>query len=135
MNLLNSRDYKQRNDLVISQVLFASSNVRSVSLISPRGTLKGFKMREDTSLLLTPKQMGEMALQLNSMIRSLFKFSHKLGFLHYMYLDFDDVHALVFQLADRNVLLVTVEKMENDVPRLANFVVKLLDKYEMIYPR
>ena len=133
--MLNSRDYKQRNDSVISQILFASSNVRSVSLINPRGTLKGFKMREDISLLLSPKQMGEMAMQLNILIKSLFNFSHKLGFLHYMYLDFDDVHALVFQLADRNVLLITVEKMENDVPRLAKFVAKLLDKNEMTYVR
>jgi len=135
MTTLNSSNYKQTNDSVISQILFASSNVRSVSLINPRGTLKGFKMREDISLLLSPKQMGEMAMQINDLIKSLFNLSHKLGFLHYMYLDFDDIHALVFQLADRNLLLITVEKMENDVPRLAKFVAKLLDRNEMTYVR
>jgi len=65
----------------------------------------------------------------------LFKYSRKIGFLHYLYLDFDDVHALVFQLADRNVLLITVEKMENDVPRFAKYVAKLLEKNEMTFNR
>ena len=92
-------------------------------------------MREDISLLLSPKQMGELALQLNGLIKSMFNFSHRLGFLHYMYLDFDDVHALVYQLADRNVLMITVEKMENDVPRLAKFVEKLLVRNEMTFVR
>jgi hypothetical protein len=73
-----------------------------------RGMLEGFKMRQDVSLLLSPEQMGEMAVQLNSLVRSLFKHSNKLGFLHCICLDFDDIHALVSQLVDRNVLLVTV---------------------------
>jgi hypothetical protein len=133
--MISARDYKERNDSVMAQILLSSSNVRSVSLINARGTLKGFKMREDISLLLSPKQMGELALQLNSLIKSMFNFSHRLGFLHYMYLDFDDVHALVYQLADRNVLMITVEKMENDVPRLAKFVEKLLVKKEMTFVR
>jgi hypothetical protein len=68
-------------------------------------------------------------------VRSLFKYSRKIGLLHYLYLDFDDVHALVFQLADRNVLLITVEKMENDVPRFAKYVAKLLEKNEMTFNR
>ena len=46
-----------------------------------------------------------------------------------------NVHTLVFQSADRNVLLVTVEKMENDVPRFAKYVSRLLEKYEMTYRR
>lgn len=92
-------------------------------------------MREDISLLLSPEQMGEMVMQLNVLVRSLFKLSHKLGFLHYMYLDIDDIHALVFQLVDTNVLLVTVEKMESDVPRLTKFVSRLLDRNEMTYVR
>ena len=133
--MISVRDYKERNDSVMTQILLSSSNVRSVSLINARGTLKGFKMREDISLLLSPKQMGELALQLNGLIKSMFNFSHRLGFLHYMYLDFDDVHALVYQLADRNVLMITVEKMENDVPRLAKFVEKLLVRNEMTFVR
>jgi hypothetical protein len=92
-------------------------------------------MREDVSLLLSPEQMGELALQLNGLVRSLFKYSRKIGFLHYIYLDFDDVHALVFQLADRNVLLITVEKMEYDVPRFAKFVARLLERNDMTFSR
>gem|GEM_PF-5581239 len=50
-------------------------------------------MREDVSLLLSPEQMGGLAMQLNELVRSLFKYSRKIGFLHYLYFDFDDVHA------------------------------------------
>src|SRR5687768_12983352 len=133
--MMKTRSYRETNDFIVSQILFASSNVRSVSLLNPKGMLKGFKMRDDVSLLLSPEQMGGMAMQLNELVRSLFKYSKKIGFLHYLYLDFDDVHALVFQLADRNLLLITVEKMENDVPRLAKFVSRLLEKNEMTYDR
>ena len=132
---MKTRSYKETNDFIVSQILFASSNVRSVSLLNPKGMLKGFKMRDDVSLLLSPEQMGGLAMQLNELVRSLFKYSKKIGFLHYLYLDFDDVHALVFQLADRNLLLITVERMENDVPRFAKFVSRLLEKNEMTYNR
>jgi len=133
--MMKTRSYKETNDFIVSQILFASSNVRSVSLLNPKGMLKGFKMRDDVSLLLSPEQMGGLAMQLNELVRSLFKYSKKIGFLHYLYLDFDDVHALVFQLADRNLLLITVERMENDVPRFAKFVSRLLEKNEMTYNR
>jgi hypothetical protein len=133
--MMKTRSYKETNDFIVSQILFASSNVRSVSLLNPKGMLKGFKMRDDVSLLLSPEQMGGLAMQLNELVRSLFKYSKKIGFLHYLYLDFDDVHALVFQLADRNLLLITVEKMENDVPRFAKFMSRLLEKNEMTYDR
>jgi hypothetical protein len=133
--MMNARNYRETADFIISQILSASSTVRSVSLLGPRGTLKRFRMREDVSLLLSPEQMGGLAMQLNELLRSLFKYSRKIGFLHYLYLDFDDVHALVFQLADRNVLLITVEKMENDVPRFAKYVAKLLEKNEMTFNR
>ncbi|MPZ08080.1 MAG: hypothetical protein GEU26_16965 [Nitrososphaeraceae archaeon] len=97
--------------------------------MSPKGILKGFIMRDDASLLLlSPKQIGGLAMQLNELVRSLFKYSKKNGFLHYLYLDFDDVYALVFQLADRNLLLITVEKMENDVPRQRQICVKIARK-------
>lgn len=133
--MMNARNYRETADFIILQILSASSTVRSVSLLGPRGTLKRFRMREDVSLLLSPEQMGGLAMQLNELVRSLFKYSRKIGFLHYLYLDFDDVHALVFQLADRNVLLITVEKMENDVPRFAKYVAKLLEKNEMTFNR
>jgi hypothetical protein len=133
--MMKTRSYKETNDFIVSQILFASSNVRSVSLLNPKGMLKGFKMRDDVSLLLSPEQMGGLAMQLNELVRSLFKYSKKIGFLHYLYLDFDDIHALVFQLADRNLLLITVEKMENDVPRFAKFVSRLLEQNEMTYDR
>jgi hypothetical protein len=133
--MMKTRSYKETNDFIVSQILFASSNVRSVSLLNPKGMLKGFKMRDDVSLLLSPEQMGGLAMQLNELVRSLFKYSKKIGFLHYLYLDFDDVHALVFQLSDRNLLLITVEKMENDVPRFAKFVSRLLEQNEMTYDR
>ena len=132
---MNARNYRETTDFIILQILSASSTVRSVSLLGPRGTLKRFRMKEDVSLLLSPEQMGGLAMQLNELVRSLFKYSRKIGFLHYLYLDFDDVHALVFQLADRNVLLITVEKMENDVPRFAKYVAKLLEKNEMTFNR
>jgi hypothetical protein len=92
-------------------------------------------MRDDVSLLLSPEQMGGLAMQLNELVRSLFKYSKKIGFLHYLYLDFDDVRALVFQLSDRNLLLITVEKMENNVPRFAKFVSRLLEQNGMTYDR
>ena len=133
--MMNARNYRETTDFIMLQILSASSTVRSVSLLGPRGTLKRFRMREDVSLLLSPEQMGGLAMQLNELVRSLFKYSRKIGFLHYLYLDFDDVHALVFQLADRNVLLITVEKMENDVPRFAKYVAKLLEKNEMTFNR
>lgn len=133
--MMNARNYRETTDFIILQILSASSTVRSVSLLGPRGTLKRFRMREDVSLLLSPEQMGGLAMQLNELVRSLFKYSRKIGFLHYLYLDFDDVHALVFQLADRNVLLITVEKMENDVARFAKYVAKLLEKNEMTFNR
>ena len=95
--MMNARNYRETNDFIISQILSASSTVRSDGLIGPRGLLKRFRMREDDSLLLSPEQMGGLAMQLNELVKSLYKYSRKIGFLHYLYLDFDEVHALVFQ--------------------------------------
>ena len=92
--MMNARNYRETNNFIISQILSASSTVRSDGLIGPRGLLKRFRMREDVSLLLSPEQMGGLAMQLNELVKSLFKYSRKIGFLHYLYLDFDDVHAL-----------------------------------------
>lgn len=90
--MMNARNYRETNNFIISQILSASSTVRSDG-----GLLKRFRMREDVSLLLSPEQMGGLAMQLNELVKSLFKYSRKIGFLHYLYLDFDEVHTLVFQ--------------------------------------
>ena len=82
------------------------------------------KLTQVDALLLSPEQVEGLAMHLNELVR----YSKKIGFLHYLYLDFDDVHALVFQLADRSLLLITVEKMENDVPRFAKISVKIARK-------
>ena len=82
------------------------------------------KLTQVDALLLSLEQVEGLAMQLNELVR----YSKKIGFLHYLYLDFDDVHALVFQLADRSLLLITVEKMENDVPRFAKISVKIARK-------
>jgi len=94
--MINVRNYQETTDFIISQILSASSTIRSVSLLGLRGMLKRSKIKEDVSLLLSPEQMGGLAMQLNELVRSLFKYSRKIGFLHYLYLDFDDVNALVF---------------------------------------
>ena len=62
---MKTRSYKEVVDFVISQILMASSNVRSVSLITPRGTLRPFRMREDVNLLLNTKEMGELVRSVN----------------------------------------------------------------------
>ena len=57
---MKTRSYKEVVDFVISHILMASSNVRSVSLITPRGTLRQFRMREDVNLLLNTKEMADL---------------------------------------------------------------------------
>lgn len=57
----------------------ASSNIRSVSLITPRGTLRQFRMREDVNLLLNTKEMADLVRSVNHAASSFYKFSPKLG--------------------------------------------------------
>jgi hypothetical protein len=109
---MKTRSYKEVVDFVISQILMASSNVRSVSLITPRGTLRQFRMREDVNLLLNTKEMADLVRSVNYAVSYFYKFSPKLGLLRHLYVDFDDLHALVFPLPDRNTLFVGLEKME-----------------------
>jgi hypothetical protein len=130
---MKTRSYKEVVDFVISQILMASSNVRSVSLITPRGTLRQFRMREDVNLLLNTKEMGELVKSINSATSSFYKFLPKLGLLRHFYLDFEDLHALVFPLPDRNTLFIALEKMEQDIPRLTKYIIRLLQQNEMIY--
>lgn len=90
---MKTRSYKE---VVDSQILMASSNVRSVSLITPRGTLRQFRMREDVTLLLNTKEMADLVRSVDLAASSFYKFLPKLGLLRHLYLDFDDLHALVF---------------------------------------
>jgi hypothetical protein len=130
---MKTRSYKEVVDCVISKILMASSNVRSVSLITPRGTQRQFRMREDVNLLLNTKEMGELVRSVNLAASSFHKFLPKLGFLRHLYLDFEDLHALVFPLPDRNTLFIALEKMEQEIPRLTKYIIRLLQQNEMIY--
>jgi hypothetical protein len=130
---MKTRSYKEVVDFVISQILMASSNVRSVSLITPRGTLRQFRMREDVNLLLNTKEMGELVRSVNFATSSFYKFLPKLGLLRHLYLDFEDLHALIFPLPDRNTLFIALEKMEQEIPRLTKYIIRLLQQNEMIY--
>ena len=63
------RTLNELNTLCMLRILLDSgvhvscnSNVRSVSLITPRGTLRQFRMREDVNLLLNTKEMAELAV-------------------------------------------------------------------------
>lgn len=130
---MKTRSYKEVVDFVISQILMASSNVRSVSLITPRGTLRQFRMREDVNLLLNTKEMADLVKSVDVAASSFYKFLPKLGLLRHLYLDFDDLHALVFPLPDRNTLFVGLEKMEQDIPNMTRYIIRLLQQNELTY--
>lgn len=130
---MKTRSYKEVVDFVTSQILMASSNVRSVSLITPRGTLRQFRMREDVNLLLNTKEMADLVKSVDVAASSFYKFLPKLGLLRHLYLDFDDLHALVFPLPDRNTLFVGLEKMEQDIPNMTRYIIRLLQQNELTY--
>jgi hypothetical protein len=130
---MKTRSYKEVVDFVISQILMASSNVRSVSLITPRGTLRQFRVREDVNLLLNTKEMADLVKSVDVAASSFYKFLPKLGLLRHLYLDFDDLHVLVFPLPDRNTLFVGLEKMEQDIPTITKYIIKLLQQNELTY--
>jgi len=50
-------------------------------------------------------------------------------------LDFENLHALIFPLPDRNTLFVTMEKNEHDVASMADYIMRLLQQNEMTYIR
>lgn len=130
---MSERSYQESVDLVLEQTLLASSNVRSVSMIAPTGMLRRFKLREDVSLLLNPREMGELIKVANQASLSFHQFMPKLGELRHMYLDFENLHALIFLMPDLNALLVTLEKVEPDVPRIATYITRLLENEGMIH--
>ena len=77
--------------------------------------------------------MGELVRSINLSTSQFYKFLPKLGTLRHIYLDFENLHALVFPLPDRNTLLVGLEKMEHDIPSITRYVMKLLQQNEMTY--
>jgi hypothetical protein len=95
--------------------------------------LRRFKKREDVSLLLNPSQMAELVKAANNAASSFYKFDPKLGVVRHLYIDFENLHALIFPMPDHNVLLVTVEKIEPDIPRMINFIMRLLEQEGMIH--
>ncbi|HXV45417.1 MAG TPA: hypothetical protein VD736_01975 [Nitrososphaera sp.] len=130
---MKERSYRESVDLVLSEILTASSNVRSVSMIAPSGKLLRYKIREDVNLLLNTNEMTELIKNANQASLLFYKFAPKLGELRHMYLDFENLHALIFPMPDHNVLLVTLEKAEPDLPRMASFITRLLQREGMIH--
>ena len=130
---LKERSYRESVDLVLSEILMASSNVRSVSMIAPSGKLRRYKIREDVNLLLNTIEMTELIKNANQASLLFYKFAPKLGELRHMYLDFENLHVLIFPMPDHNVLLVTLEKAEPDLPRMASFITRLLQREGMIH--
>jgi hypothetical protein len=102
-------------------------------MIAPTGMLRRFKLREDVNLLLNPNEMAELIKTANKAALSFYEFAPKLGGLRHMYLDFDNLQALIFPMPDYNVLLVTLEKAEPDVSRIISFVIRLLQREGMIH--
>jgi hypothetical protein len=84
-------------------------------------------------LLLNTKEMTDLVRSVNHAASSLYKFSPKLGLLRHLYVDFDDLHALVFPLADTNTLFVGLEKMEQNIPTITKYIIRLLQQNELTY--
>jgi hypothetical protein len=83
--------------------------------------------------LLNTKEMGELVRSVNFATSSFYKFLPILRLLRHLYLDFEDLHALIFPLPDRNTLFIALEKMEQEIPRLTKYIIRLLQQNEMIY--
>ena len=130
---LKERSYRESVELVLSRVLMSSSNVRSVSLVAATGVLRRFKMREDVNLLLNPREMGELIRTSRHVASSFHKYAPKMGELRHMHLDFENIQVLIFPMPDHNLLLVTLEKAEPEVPRIVSFITRLLQSEGLIH--
>ena len=86
-------------------------------------------MREDVNLLLNTKEMADLVRSVNHAASSFYKFSPKLGLLRHLYVDFDDLHSLVFPLPDRNTLFVGLENQ----PTMTKYIIRLLQQNELTY--
>ena len=130
---LKERNYNESVEFVLSEILIAMSSVRSVSMIAPSGMLRRYKLREDVNLLLNPKEMAELIKNANQASLLFYKFALKLGERRHMYLDFENLHALIFPMRDHNVLLITLEKAEPDLPRIVSFITRLLQREGLVH--
>src|SRR6185503_10214611 len=130
---LKERSYRESVELVLCRVLASSSNVRSVSLVAATGVLRRFKMREDVNLLLNPREMGELIRTSKHAASSFHKYAPKMGELRHMHLDFENIQVLIFPMPDHNLLLVTLEKAEPEVPRIVSFITRLLQSEGLIH--
>ena len=130
---LKERSYRESVELVLSRVLMSSSNVRSVSLVAATGVLRRFKMREDVNLLLNPREMGELIRTSKHAASSFHKYAPKMGELRHMHLDFENIQVLIFPMPDHDLLLVTLEKAEPEVPRIVSFITRLLQSEGLIH--
>jgi hypothetical protein len=130
---LKERSYRESVELVLCRVLVSSSNVRSVSLVAATGVLRQFKMREDVNLLLNPREMGELIRTSKHAASSFHKYAPKMGELRHMHLDFEIIQVLIFPMPDHNLLLVTLEKVEPEVPRIVSFITRLLQSEGLIH--
>jgi hypothetical protein len=130
---LKERSYRESVELVLCRVLVSSSNVRSVSLVAATGVLRQFKMREDVNLLLNPREMGELIRTSKHAASSFHKYAPKMGELRHMHLDFENIQVLIFPMPDHNLLLVTLEKAEPEVPRIVSFITRLLQSEGLIH--
>jgi hypothetical protein len=95
--------------------------------------LRQFRLREDANLLLNLNEMAELLKDANKAASLFYKFAPKMGELRHLYLDFENLHALIFPMPDHNVLLVTLEKAEPDLSRIISFIIRLLQKEGMIH--
>ncbi len=102
-------------------------------MIAATGIVRRYMLREDINLLLGPKEMGELIRTTNHVASSFYRYSRKLGELKHMYLDFENLQALIFPMPDHNVLLVTLEKVEQDVPRIVSSITRLLQGEGLIH--
>jgi hypothetical protein len=92
-------------------------------------------MREDVNLLLNPHEMGKLIRTAEEAAASFRKYTPKLGELRHIHLDFENIQALIFPMPDHNLFLVTMEKAEPDVPRLVNFITRLLQSEGLVSAR
>jgi hypothetical protein len=117
---------------VLTEVVASHATVRSASLIAPTGNLRRFRVREGVNLLLNHHEMGELVRAANKAAATFYRFAPKMGELRQMQLDFENLHALIFPMPDRNVLLVTVERTEKNVEKMAASIMRLLEREGMV---
>ena len=130
---MTENSYQESIDLVLSKVILSSSNIRSVSLVAATGALRRFRLRDDVNLLLNPQEMGDLIRTSRETAASFIKFTPKLGDLRHVQLDFENIQMLVFPMPDQNLLFVTLEKDESDVPRLVSFITRLLQNEGLVH--